>query len=70
MLDYLCESFPFALSLVRKRPPLLPDDLRYLGIRKPWVLGHNSGLIVLTIEYESCFPTVSQFFKSIGEEGN
>ena len=51
---YLSESLPFILGFLREPPPLLSNDLGDIGVRKPWVLSHHYGLVMLPIQDKSC----------------
>lgn len=53
---------PLILLLVSLVPPLLSDDLRDVWVGKARILSYNSGLMILTIEDESCFLSVQANF--------
>lgn len=50
LLSYLCKCLPFTLVLLRKRTPLLSNNLGDLRIGQARVMSNNHGLIMLAIQ--------------------
>lgn len=46
------QAFPVLFDVLGLGPPLLADDLGDLRVGKPWVLGDDLPLVVLSVKYE------------------